>query len=199
MNPPGTVTRYLHQFKAGDQAALQKLWEAYFGRLVRLARQKLRGAPCQMADSEDVALNAFDSFCRGVEAGRFPQLEDRHDLWQWLMMLTIRKASNHRRDAGAQKRGGGMVCNASTLQDEDDRWFADMIHSREPTPEQAAEAADECRRLLGALPEKLRQVALWKMEGYTNQEIADRLGRALVTAERKLEEIRAIWKKVMDG
>jgi hypothetical protein len=41
----------------------------------------------------------------------------------------------------------------------------------------------------------LRDVAVWKMEGHTNQEIAGKLGRALPTAERKLADIRAIWEK----
>ena len=36
----------------------------------------------RLADEEDVALSAFDSFCRGAEQGRFPRLDDRDDLWQ---------------------------------------------------------------------------------------------------------------------
>ena len=37
---------------------------------------------------EDVVVDAFDSLCRGVQAGRFPNLDDRDDLWQVLMLLT---------------------------------------------------------------------------------------------------------------
>ena len=45
-----------------------------------------------------------------------------------------------------------------------------------PTPELAAQMADECHRLLGRLGNAtLRQVAPWKMEGYTNVEIAGML------------------------
>ena len=42
--------------------------------------------------------------------------------------------------------------------------------------------------------EPLRQLAVWKMEGYTNQQIADLLGCSLATVERKLALIRATWK-----
>jgi hypothetical protein len=75
-----SVTYWIHQLKAGDQLALQQLWEDYFRRLVGLARQRLQGAARLAADEEDVALSAFDSFYRGVQEGRFPRLLDRGDL-----------------------------------------------------------------------------------------------------------------------
>src|SRR5438067_355347 len=92
MTSPGSVTVWLVQLKAGDTAAAQHLWQGYFRRLVGLARQRLRGGHRIVADEEDVALSAFDSFCQGVEQQRFPQLADRDDLWQLLVLLTARKA-----------------------------------------------------------------------------------------------------------
>ena len=62
---------------SGDRDGAQALWNVYFQRLVALARVRLRGTPRRAADEEDVALSAFDSFFRGVERGRFPQLGDR--------------------------------------------------------------------------------------------------------------------------
>ena len=61
------------------------------------------------------------------------------------------------------------------------------------TPEFAAQVAEECQRLLGLLPEELRRVAVWKMEGHTNDEIASSLDCALRSVERKLERIRNLW------
>src|SRR5215468_3649428 len=81
----GSVTAWIVQICAGDRDATQKLWQRYFQRLVALARQKLRGAPRGMADEEDVALNALDSFFRGAAQGRFRQLHDRDDLWYLLL------------------------------------------------------------------------------------------------------------------
>ena len=70
----------------------------------------------------------------------------------------------------------------------------------EPTPELAAQAADEVQRLLGMLPkEEVRSVALLKLEGCTNAEIADRLGCAEVTVERRLSLIRSLWKESAVG
>jgi DNA-directed RNA polymerase specialized sigma24 family protein len=65
---------------------------------------------------------------------------------------------------------------------------------REPTPAFAAMVADECRRLLEALgDETLRRIALLRMEGYADPEIAARLGCGLRTVGRKLDLIRKTW------
>jgi hypothetical protein len=37
-------------------------------------------------------------------------------------------------------------------------------------------------------------VALWKMEGYTKEEIASRLGCVVSTVSRKLGLIRQLWE-----
>jgi hypothetical protein len=66
MASEGSVTHWLGQLQAGDPAAAQQMWQRYFPRLVELARQKLRVALRRAADEEDVALSAFDSFCRGA-------------------------------------------------------------------------------------------------------------------------------------
>ena len=63
-----------------------------------------------------------------------------------------------------------------------------------PTPEFAAQVVDEFRELLRRLgDDSLVSVALAKMEGYTNKQIADRLGCIEQTVERKLRSIRRIW------
>src|SRR4029077_13220808 len=74
MSSDGSITHLITRLKEGDRAAAEGLWRAYFHRLVGLARTRLRGAT-RLADEEDVALSAFDSFCRGVDRGRFPALE----------------------------------------------------------------------------------------------------------------------------
>jgi DNA-directed RNA polymerase specialized sigma24 family protein len=193
----GSVTDRLDRLKAGDRAAAQQLWEGYFQHLVRLARARLRAAPRRAADEEDVALSAFDSFCRGAEQGRFPRLDDRDDLWQLLVVLTKRKASNLARDERRQCRGGGKVRNVSALaggEAESGDWPLGNVVSREPDPEFAAQVAEQCRGLLERLGNPaLREVALWKMEGDTNEEIAAKLGRSVGTVERKLRLIRKVW------
>jgi DNA-directed RNA polymerase specialized sigma24 family protein len=191
MSRQGSVTRWLGPLQVGDPAAAQQLWERYFDRLVGLARTKLRGAPRRAADEEDVALSAFDSFCRNAEQGRFPQLADRDSLWRLLVTLTVRKAAHQVRDEGRQKRGGAAALN------DPDADLAEAL-SQEPSPEFAASVAEECQRLLNRLGDReLQTVALLRMEGYTVEELVEKLGCAPRSVKRKLALIRRIWEKEM--
>src|SRR5207237_10567463 len=91
----GSVTRWIGDLKAGGDSAAQHLWERYFHRLVHFARARLRAArrAGAIADEEDAALSAFDSFCRGAAQGRFPDLADRDGLWRLLVVITLRKVT----------------------------------------------------------------------------------------------------------
>ena len=189
MVPDDSVTQWIAQLRAGDDSAAGKLWERYFRRLAGLARKRLQDVPRLPADGEDVALSAFHSLCAGLERGRFPDLADRDSLWRLLVTITARKARQLVRDECRQKRGGGQVGG-----EPDEASGLEHFLSREPTPEFAAEVADQCRLLLAKLgDEELRAIALWKMEGATSEQIADRLGKALSTVERRLRLIRTLW------
>jgi DNA-directed RNA polymerase specialized sigma24 family protein len=200
MSSARSVTHWLDELKAGDARAAQQLWEQYFEQLVRVARRRLRGSRRRAADEEDVALSALDSFCRGAAGGRFPDLHDRHGLWPLLVAITARKALKLAQRERRLKRGGGAVRGDSALagpaDDLDEGMGWERILAREPSPALACAVADECRRLLDRLPdETLRSVARWKMEGYTNAEIAAQLGCIERTVERKLRTIRRVWEE----
>jgi DNA-directed RNA polymerase specialized sigma24 family protein len=185
MAEPGSVSRWLGDLQAGDRAAVAPLWERYFTRLVALARTRLRATARQEADEEDVALSAFASFCRAAEQGSLTDLRDRDGLWRLLVTLTARKAIDQQRRETRLKRGGGDA--PETLDD---------VIGEEPTPEFAAEVADEYQHLLSRLPSpELVTIALLKMEGHTSAEIAKRLGCVGRTVERKLRLIRNLWSE----
>jgi DNA-directed RNA polymerase specialized sigma24 family protein len=195
MASAGSVTHWLHEFAAGDRGAVEKLWQRYYPQLVRLARSRLK-MPALRNDAEDVALSAFDTFCRNAEEGRFPQLLGRDGLWQLLVLITARKATDLVRHRLRQKRGGGRVVSLGASPDAraEGTRLLDLI-GREPDPQFAVLAAEECRRLLDALGEPvLRSVAVWKMEGSSNAEIAVRLELSVPTVERKLRLIRKVWE-----
>jgi DNA-directed RNA polymerase specialized sigma24 family protein len=188
MPDDASITFWIDKLKAGDPDAAQPLWNRYFQHLVSLAYQRLRGAPRAAADEEDVALSAFRSFCAAAEQGRFPVLNDRDDLWKLLVVITERKSLNLVRDQARLKRGGAMTAPDPPI-------LAD-VPGREPTPLFAAQIAEECQRLFDQLEnEILRKIARDKMEGFTNDEIANRHALALRTVERKLGLIRRIWEQ----
>jgi DNA-directed RNA polymerase specialized sigma24 family protein len=180
MTPADPVSEWIAQVKEGRRDAVPQLLDRYFRRLVDLARGRLRGSPGLAAYDEDVALSAFKSVCLGVERNRFPHVADRDDLWRLLAVLTVRKAidlQRRRRPAGAAPAD------------------LDNLLSREPDPELVAEMSDEVNRLFSRLgDERLKDVALRKVQGHTNAEIAVQLGCAERSVERKLHRIRLMWE-----
>jgi DNA-directed RNA polymerase specialized sigma24 family protein len=190
------VMVWLRQLERGDPEAARQLWEVYYGRMVELARVKLQGTPRRAADEEDVALSAFKSFCRGAREGRFPQMHDGNNLWPLLMSLTSHKAIDLQRHERRVKRGGCGIRRSSAACAEratlEANWGQLIDH--EPTPDFALQVAEESQRLLDRLSDSiLRTIAVWKMEGYTSEEIATKLGCVTRTVERKLQVIRKLW------
>src|SRR5262249_55951371 len=115
MADDGSITHWFDSLQAGNREAAQALWLRFANRLIGLARARLRAAPRRAADEEDAVLSAFDSFCRGAEQGRFPQVQDRGDLWNLLVAITVRKVSDQVHHERRQKRGGGAVLGEADL------------------------------------------------------------------------------------
>src|SRR5262249_30771533 len=143
-----------------------------------------------------VALSAFDSFCRHASGGKFPNLHDRDNLWRLLVTITARKVYQLRLSSNRQKRGGDKGLDrppGSSGHDSSAVYGIDQFIAYEPTPQFAAQAAEEYQRLLARLKDaRLQALAQMKMEGYTNEEIAAKEGCAPRTIERRLRLIRSL-------
>jgi DNA-directed RNA polymerase specialized sigma24 family protein len=197
-----SVTIWLGAARAGNDQAIQKLWDRYFQRLVRLAAKKLPGNQRRDVDEEDVALSAFHSFCNRVGRGQFPELATRDELWRLLVVITTRKALAVARQRACQKRGGGKIVGESALlqgADAGEEGLAQFL-GREPSPELAVQLTEDYRRMMESLGNhSLRTVALTRLEGHSAGEIGRRLGISPRSVERKLQLIRVVWERIALG
>lgn len=198
----GSITRLLAELRDGNQKGLIVLWERYFERLVNLARQQLKSRTHLAADGEDVAISALQSLCHGIERGKFPELHDRNDLWKLLVVITRNKATDLRRQHYSQKKGLGKVRGDSVFPDGQDGVGVgfDRFLEDGPSLEFLVQLSEEHERRISLLVRepRLKQIALLKFESYTNQEIAEYLGIAVSTVERKIKRIREIWLEDLD-
>ena len=180
--------------KAGDADAAQRLWDRYFQRLIALARGRLGVIARGGADGEDVAQSVFKSLCLGAERGKFPKLTDRDNLWALLVPMTANKSTDLIRRERSLKRGAGRVLDEAALQgNEALRGTLDDFMGSEPTPEIAAQVAEQCECLLSRLNDRERRTAELKLQGFSNQEIADEMVCTVRTVERRLGAVRHIW------
>jgi DNA-directed RNA polymerase specialized sigma24 family protein len=203
MTSKGSITRLIGQLKGGDGAAATPLWDRYGRRLIGLARARLQGHPRRAADENDVALSAFDSFCRGALQDCFPRLSDRKSLWPLLARITICKAINliireNRRRPHCGAVHGEESAFPMPATSWDGRGFA-QVEGDELPPDVSSEVNDECRRLLDMLDEEQRKIVQRKVEGCTHEEIAQELGCAICTVERKVGIIRRLWRESRDA
>ena len=176
-----TVSQWLDKLKLGDDEAARELWSRYQFRQMRLAKKLLGDAPRGAADEEDVALSAFKSFCIRATKGKFQLLDDRNDLWKILATITARKAS--RLAQRERKRKVAAVDGA-----------IEELAADGPAPELAVVSQQELMRLFDLLDDELlRLVAYCKLEGQTNAQIAETIGKSVPTVERKLRAIRQLW------
>lgn len=182
-----SVTRWINDFKNGDDSAAHLLWGFLKSRLLALAGKKTISVN-PTYDEEDVAISAFATLCDGLQVGRYDKVVDREALWRLLAVITINRARKLARDENRIRRGGDkkrVIDGDSAIR---------RIASPEPSPEFSLLAKEECRRMLDLLPKKeLRIVAILKVDGHTNQEVATILNCTRRSIQRRLNLIRDIW------
>lgn len=185
MTSTDSVSNWILGAQVGDPSAIRQLWQRYYTRLVSLAAQKLAGKCRGMLDEEDVALSVFDSFCRAAQLNRFPDLTDRDQLWRLLIRITAEKSVDAHRREMRKKRGGGVprVDGSAAM--------ANVVGDT-PSPSFALMIADELEQMLRKLRPELASIAVAKMEGHTNLDIARSQGCSVSTVERRLRLIRRI-------
>ena len=176
-----SVTGWLHAVRSGDDQAATQLWERYYRRLLSLARKRL--VHDAEYDDEDLAVSVFQSFFTNLKDGDY-KLDDRDGFWSLLVVMTVRKANDRRKRVQAAKRQipGQCVDSGEAV-------------AVGPTPDLAVMMAEQCKAMLQQLADpELEKVALLKLDGYSNPEIASELDCSVRSVGRMMSLIRTIWE-----
>jgi RNA polymerase sigma factor (sigma-70 family) len=196
MHEPGSITAAIQALGHQDVTVAERLWDRFFERLCRFVERRIAKRHLRLIDPDEVASNAFLALIDGIKAKRFERVRNRDELWQMLMLIAARDASNARRRIGQAKRGGGKVVTESAFGPAGINNVIDYI-GRDPGPEMLAQLQELSQKLLQGLPDdRTRQVALLRMAGYSTAEIAEELACVERTVERKLKIIRDTWNRV---
>ena len=200
---------WLKKLSNGDESAVDRVFRKYFDRLVASARKKMFGMNEAAYSSEDVAMSAMRSFCRGVREQKFT-IDSEEDLWGVLFTITTRKACAERRRSLAQKRGGkgvgadddaanvAVVRSGDSFNEEED--LVETVAGNEPSPELAAQTAEAAEELLSLFRDPTtRRIIELKLRGLTYKEIANdeqvKLGERTVGSRLKRAQIKILMVK----
>jgi RNA polymerase sigma factor (sigma-70 family) len=203
--PTGSVTQLIHRFQSGDPVqrdeAARQIWERYLPRLLTLARRHLDRRIRAREDEEDVVLSAGKSVFNRVQRGDF-DLAGRDALWALLVRVVKNKACNAADRHYCDKRNARLerpFAPSDVDSSDAPHGSSEPVEDTEPTPAEAALRDEALEQRLRTLPERdLREIALLKLEGYTNGEIGDKLKCSERGIERKLNLIRKRWEEVVE-
>lgn len=196
MNSIGSLTMRIQDLRSPDvrqrDEAARVIWDHFEARLRSLVRRHLDNRIRRREDEQDILQSMYASFCHGqLEGKETPR--SRQELWKLLVRITLCKvvntANRHlaaRRDIRRERTDPTRTDNTALFPD----WMLQHVDRMGPGPEERIIALEELDRLLQALPEDLRQVVLWKLDGHTNAEIAGMVGRTVRSVELKLQLIR---------
>ena len=196
----GSVTGWIEGLKSNNPDAQRQIWKRFVERLVSYANRKLNGVTCGMVDANDIANMAFQNFFE-KSPEEFASLVDRNDLWKILCMLAERRAIDALRKNSALKNGSNQVVYESGLglSDSDKQRTFDQFPGNQVPPDFQLILSEEVEQRLDSLRTDLqRRIAIEKMQGLTNHEIAQKLSISLRSVERKLNMIRNAFQSKMN-
>jgi RNA polymerase sigma-70 factor (ECF subfamily) len=187
MDASSSFLDVMARLRASDEAAARKVFERFVRKLVRLARGQFDAVLRRKVDPEDVVQSAYKSFFIRFGAGKL-EVRNWNNLWGLLTMITMRKCLDRVEYHRAQCRDVQREASAKLDAEGGEPWWEAV--AREPTPPEAAVLRETVEQLLRELSEPERPILELSLQGYTAQEISERLGRAERSVRRLREQVR---------
>jgi DNA-directed RNA polymerase specialized sigma24 family protein len=182
----GSVTVWVKQLPAGDLAAQEAIFRRYQEPLVAYAAFRLKQLGVRATEADDIAQEVFMGLFRRTVDGKMPDLIDRDDLW-----LKLRRICGDRVKDARRKR---TLNTESALGDGVDVSVVGLARVAE-------QHFDDCVLTLehGLLQHYLRQrspdlpeIASLRMQGYSIDQIAEKLQLPPRTVDRRVQWINEL-------
>ncbi len=179
--------RQIQQDEPVRARAAEVAFERFARRLIGLARVHLDARLQHKIDPEDVVQSVYKSFL--VRYKDLPlDSDEAGGLWNLLTVITLRKCADRVRYHRAECRDINLEAAPPAADDGVAQWREAI--GKEPTPEHAAILTETVEVLFHDLSSGERAVVELSLQGYSTQEISDRLGRAERSVRRLRERVR---------
>lgn len=182
--------------RAGEDTAAFELVQRFSDRLMALARSRLDQRLKQRVDPEDVLQSVFGSFLGRVAQGQF-DLKNWNDLAALLVQITMRKCYRQWNLHQAIRRDVRQESPQRQKPGPNDESFA--LVSLDPTPSQAAVLEETVTQLLTAFEGREREMLGLALQGYSAQEIGERVDRTERTVRRFLQMVRKKLERMAES
>lgn len=158
---PGHSFVLFNRYQAGDEQALNELFDRYYTRVHGIVRSRMGNRLGKYFEEDDIAQATFVSALKGV-----PGFEWRHDaaFYSWLSTIVENILRALVRKLETEKRDWNLDTSDTVILDDGSEFtITGRTPGREPTPSQdlaAKEKADWVEHCLSELPEEEREVIL---------------------------------------
>jgi RNA polymerase sigma-70 factor (ECF subfamily) len=175
--------------QSGDRDAFEKIFARYSERLIRLARLRISERLASRIEAEDVVQSVFRTFFGRMRNRRFG-FEEESDLWKLLVSMTLNKLRNKVDWHTAAKRD--VRAEHSIDADRQALPSAFDADGQSPSPSAVIAFLDLLEDFMSRLRDTDRRILELRLDGYSQQEIAQEMGCTERTVRRVLERIRAL-------
>jgi RNA polymerase sigma-70 factor (ECF subfamily) len=182
-----SFAEFLARLQAQDGSAASELFQRFASRLIALARQHFQGPLRHKVDPEDVVQSAYKSFFHRYGTGNL-QVANWNSLWGLLTLITVRKCAERVAYHRAECRDAAREESRPPGTEEGCPW--PDAPGREPTPFEVVQLGEAVEQLLASLDEDERPVIELSLQGYTTQEIGQRLDCPERSVRRLRERVR---------
>jgi RNA polymerase sigma factor (TIGR02999 family) len=172
----GEITMLLRDWKAGDPAAIDHLFELVYPQLRQIAGSLFRGERTEHLLQPTSVVNEL--FLKLIRQ-RSLRFEDREHFYSLSARLMRRVLVDHARSEGRQKRDGGIPVQLQA----DLAWV-------EGRPAEVIDLDRVLEELEQLDPRKCKLVELRYFLGFTAEETAELLGTSKATVDRELRFVR---------
>lgn len=180
-NPEAEFRDWAERLKQGEDQAYRDLLRRYAMRLKSLASARIAPQFRAKFDTEDVVQSVLRSFCTNLQM-RPTELESSQAMRGLLALMIKRKCAQYVQTYQAAKRNVNREIAGNWVE-------SDVTTSREPSPQDSVQRADELAHCLQVFDDLDRQVAQAILDGESTACIAARLGTSQRTVQRTLRRI----------
>jgi RNA polymerase sigma factor (sigma-70 family) len=177
----------LSRVRQGDEQAASDLFDRFVERLIRLAQSRLSAKLQRRVDPEDVVQSVYRSFFSHAQDGRY-QLQESGDLWRLLAAITVNKVRNQARHGTARKRA--VSAEESAAGHGSMMGIAPEAVCKEPSPEELVVLLEEIESEMSDLSQLKRQIVELRLQGHSNEEIAQQAHCTERTVQRTLKQLK---------
>jgi RNA polymerase sigma-70 factor (ECF subfamily) len=187
------LDRWIVGLRQGHPDTLTDFWKRFGPLLERLAEKNMAPGLRPRLGPEDVVQSVCRTFFRRAKEGQF-QLDDQDNLWRLLVAITLTKIREKTRYHMRDKRG---MQHERALAAGDDS-VGPALPAAGPTPAEMAEFTDLLEATLAGLDEEERQVIQLKLQEFTHDEVAEKLGCSERTVRRILKKVQTRLERMLE-